>query len=149
MSQSTKFIFLTLAVLFLLISTYLVVVILIPNFQSQAGLEPGVAGIQSDTHASQNSARFISLIVVMMAGIVCSYIFEVAKKSGSTINIVAELTKMLSSTRFIMAIVVTPLIFNSIYLTIGINPQTVGDYLLAFQNGFFWETVMYGLSRDR
>ena len=148
MSLPTKLILLILAILFLLGSTYLAVVVVIPRMQaSQSTADAAIASAQSQTQVVQNNARFVTLTAVMIAGIVASYIFEAAKKSGPTVNVPAELGKMLTSSRFIMAIVVSPLIFNSIYLAIGLNPQNIGDYLLAFQNGFFWETVMYGLSR--
>lgn len=151
MTQLTRFILLIIAILFLVVTTYLVVVVYIPAQQATASAEAGIASpaIPTEIHESQNIARFLTLIVVMVVGVVCSYIFETAKKAGPTINVPTELAKMFSSSRFIMALVVAPLIFNSIYATIGLNPQTLGDYLLAFQNGFFWETIMYGLSKTQ
>ncbi len=150
MSTRIKLVLFVLAILFLCISTYIAVTILIPSQQvAQAELQ-GLAGpsIAAETHEGQNTSRFLTLIVVMVAGIVCSHIFEAARSSGPTINVVKVVSEMLTSSRFIMAVVVTPLIFNSIYIAIGVNPQNMGDYLLAFQNGFFWETIMAGFSRN-
>lgn len=150
MRSRPRLVFLIAALLFLLASTYYVVVIYIPSLQPAAIGALGTASAgETALHTAQNNARFITLVAVMLSGIVASYIFEITKKSKSTINIFRELAKMLTSSRFIMAIVVSPLIFNSIYLIVGDNPQSIGDYLLAFQNGFFWETVMVGLSRGR
>lgn len=150
MRPRTRFVFLIAALLFLVASTYYVVVIYIPSLQPAAiGALGAASADETALHTEQNNARFITLVAVMLGGIVASYIFEITKKSKSTINIFRELAKMLTSSRFIMAIVVSPLIFNSIYLIVGDNPQSIGDYLLAFQNGFFWETVMVGLSRGR
>jgi hypothetical protein len=149
MTQTARIILLIIALLFLLISTYLVVVVYIPRNQAALTAEAGIASPvpPTEVHESQNLARFLTLIVVMVGGVVCSYIFEVAKNAGPTIDVPAELGKMFKSSRFIMALVVAPLIFNSIYATIGLNPQTLGDYLVAFQNGFFWEAILYGISK--
>lgn len=139
------------ALLFLVILTYVVVVIYLPRQQVRAAEELGfqMATPPTELHPAQNSARFLTLVGVMIAGIICSYIFEVAKQAGPTVNLPRELGKMFSSSRLIMALVVSPIVFNSIYLIIGTNPQSLGDYLLAFQNGFFWEAVLSGFSRDR
>jgi hypothetical protein len=56
---------------------------------------------------------------------------------------------MWTSSRFIMALVVSPMVFYSIYLLIGDLPQTMPDYYLAFQNGFGWERIINGLSPGR
>ncbi|MEH1971151.1 MULTISPECIES: hypothetical protein [unclassified Nostoc] len=90
--------------------------------------------------------KFVLIVVVMISGIIGSYIFEKAKNTTTqTINLRTELAGMISSSRFIMALVVCPLTFNSIYIVIGNNPENIGDYLLAFQNGFFWESIVGGV----
>lgn len=139
------------AVLFLIVLTYIVVVIYIPAQQPTLPENNfgAIAAPPTEIHATQNNARFLTLIVVMLAGVVCSYIFEAAKKAGPTINLLEEAGKMLSSSRLVMALVVSPIIFNSIYIAIGSNPQNFGDYLLAFQNGFFWEAILGGLWRQQ
>ncbi len=87
--------------------------------------------------------RVALLAIFMLIGVVCNYVFDRAKKATEdSIDIRDELIKMLSNPKFIMAIVIAPLTFNSIYVVIGDNPQTIGDYLLAFQNGFFWQSVI-------
>ncbi len=148
----TRWVLLTaIALLFLIVLTYVVVVIYIPS--QQPPLPEGVFGAAAaesgEIHATQNNARFLTLVAVMLAGVFASYIFEVAKNAGPTINLPAELAKMISSSRLIMALVVSPIIFNSVYIAIGSNPENFGDYLLAFQNGFFWEAILSGLSRQQ
>ncbi|MDX1520524.1 MAG: hypothetical protein R3264_02760 [Anaerolineae bacterium] len=147
MSQPIKLILFAGAILFLLCSTFFAVVIYIPSLQASPEAQIAAITAPEEVHTGQNAARFITLVIVMMGGVVASHIFDVARTSGPTINVISELTKMFSSSRFVMALVVTPLIFNSVYLIIGTNPETIGDYLLAFQNGFFWESVLGGLSR--
>lgn len=130
------------ALLFLIVLTYVVVVIYIPSQQSEPTFGLSTATPSTEIHTSQNNNRFLTLVGMMVAGVICSYVFEVAKKSGPRINLPKELGKMLTSSRLVMALVVSPIIFNSIYITIGSNPQNIGDYLLAFQNGFFWEAIL-------
>jgi hypothetical protein len=43
---------------------------------------------------------------------------------------------------------VSPLIFNSVYALTNQNPETIGDFLLAYQNGFFWQTVLAGVASN-
>jgi hypothetical protein len=46
-----------------------------------------------------------------------------------------------------MALFAAPLTFNATYVLIGDASANigVGSYLLAFQNGFFWESIVDGL----
>ena len=49
-----------------------------------------------------------------------------------------------------MAVVVSPILLNSVYATVGANPTKLSDFLLAFQNGFFLEVhLRYDKSRAR
>ncbi|MEQ4718009.1 hypothetical protein [Nonomuraea sp. B19D2] len=82
------------------------------------------------------------LVAVMVAGLVAGHLFEELKKASGRISIIAELRGITSSPRFWMALLVGPIVFMSVYLAIKDHPHTLADYLLAFQNGFWWETVL-------
>ncbi len=127
--------------LFLLIGTYLAQVY---NGAQEAGTTPEYFAA---TQSQKIALKFALVIIAMLAGIISQYVFEKAKDArDSKINLRSVLSRMVTNSRFIMALFVSPLIFNSIYLIIGANPQSIGDYLLAFQNGFFWQSVISGIS---
>jgi hypothetical protein len=86
--------------------------------------------------------KILLLIVIMVVGIICNYIFERTKLMEDEIHIFKELRRMFIDPKFVMALVIAPFVFNTIYAATGDNPQTLGDYMLAFQNGFFWQSII-------
>lgn len=89
----------------------------------------------------------VLLAGLMVIGIFSSFVFEKARQSksdGTPISL--RLAEIFSDFRFIAALFVSPLIFNSIYALTNQNPETIGDFLLAYQNGFFWQTVLAGIA---
>ena len=85
----------------------------------------------------------------MIVGIFSSFVFEKAKKSrrdGTPVSL--KLATILTDFQFVAALFVSPLIFNSTYALIGQNPESLGDFLLAYQNGFFWQTVLAGVTGE-
>jgi hypothetical protein len=140
MNRTKQWPFVLVGVLFLVATTYFAQVYIAAK---QVGT---TLQYFAPTQNQEIALKFILIVVVMLVGTTSSYLFEKAKTApDGTINLRAEMSKMMSSSKFIMALVVSPLIFNSVYLVIGDNPQSIGDYLLAFQNGFFWESVIGGV----
>jgi hypothetical protein len=86
--------------------------------------------------------QLIVLIIVMLLGLVAGHLFERLKKATGPVSILAELRGMTHNARFWMALLISPIIFMSVYILIRDRPSTIVDYLLAFQNGFWWETVL-------
>lgn len=100
------------------------------------------------SESSEFSFLNISLVIAFMyLGIFSSNIFEKAKSSpDGKINLKSEVINMFYSSKFVMALVVSPLVFGSVYTVVGENPQDLGDFLLGFQNGFFWQSIVDGLA---
>jgi hypothetical protein len=90
----------------------------------------------------EHAVRIATLVIAMLAGVFSSFLFERLKPKGSDpINIRAELRVVLHSGQFIAAVIVAPLVFNGIYVSVSQNPQGLTDYILAYQNGFFWQAI--------
>jgi len=97
--------------------------------------------------ASGNAWAIVLLALVMVAGIFSSFVFERAKDSRQEgVPVSLRLSEITADFKFIAALFVSPLIFNSVYALTEQNPETLGDYLLAYQNGFFWQTVLAGVA---
>ena len=47
----------------------------------------------------------------------------------------------LRSSGFWLAIIISPIVFATVYLLVREQPDPVVSYLLAFENGFFWKAV--------
>jgi hypothetical protein len=91
----------------------------------------------------------VLLAVLMLAGIFSSFVFEKAKQAGQDgTSVWLKLRSIFSDFQFIAALFVSPLIFNSIYALTNQNPESLGDFLLAYQNGFFWQTVLAGVASN-
>jgi hypothetical protein len=106
----------------------------------------GFAQAQATNGSPGNVWSVILLAVLMIVGIFSSFVFEKAKQSSQEgVPISLRLSSILTDFQFIAALFVSPLIFNSIYALTNQNPETLGDFLLAYQNGFFWQTVLAGV----
>ena len=60
---------------------------------------------------------------------------------GSPIDIVGLITSVLRTPSFIKSALVSPIVFIVVYALVKNEPDPVVAHLLAFQNGFFWESV--------
>jgi hypothetical protein len=90
----------------------------------------------------EHAVRIATLVIAMLAGVFSSFLFERLKPRGNEpIAIGAELAAVLHSGQFFIAVIVAPLVFNGIYVSVSQNPQGLTDYILAYQNGFFWQAV--------
>jgi hypothetical protein len=95
-----------------------------------------------------DGTQFTLLILTMFTGVIAGYLYEKAKQSTTDhVDILRLLRGMPASPRFIMALVISPIVFHGVLITINAATLTLADYLLAFQNGFFWETIIRGMSR--
>jgi hypothetical protein len=140
MSNAKRLMLVLLGAVFLVVSTYLA--------QLYVARERGQSGHFAPGTDPSSALPFVLIVVVTLLGIVCHYLFEKLKTSpGETINLRAELSAMVSSRQFWMALFAAPLTFNATYVLIGDASANigVGSYLLAFQNGFFWESIVDGL----
>ncbi|MDX8527434.1 hypothetical protein RFM68_23315 [Mesorhizobium sp. MSK_1335] len=107
----------------------------------------GFALAQANEGGSGNVLNIILLGVVMLLGIFASFVFAKAKTAGEQgKKISVGFGEIVTDWQFVAALFVSPLIFNSIYALTEQNPETLGDFLLSFQNGFFWQTVLGGLA---
>jgi hypothetical protein len=83
----------------------------------------------------------------MIVGIFSSFVFAKASRARDDgVPASVHLREIFSDLEFVAALFVSPLIFNSIYALTKQNPESVADYLLAYQNGFFWHTVLAGVA---
>jgi hypothetical protein len=109
----------------------------------------GFALAQGSEGSNANPCGIALLAALMIVGIFSSFVFEKAKKSrrdGTPISL--KLASIVTDFQFVAALFVSPLIFNSIYALVGQNPESLGDFLLAYQNGFFWQTVLAGVAAE-
>jgi len=130
-------------VAFLVLVTYAAQVYLAAQSRGNGFHFFGPTGAQQEAFWS-----YALLVVAMLLGVICNFIFERTKQmTTDAIDVWAELARMVRSPKFVMALVITPLTFNSVYVAVGEIPQSVGDYLLAFQNGFFWQAILSTIAR--
>jgi uncharacterized membrane protein YeaQ/YmgE (transglycosylase-associated protein family) len=85
--------------------------------------------------------RGLGMAATMIAGILSSLLAE-RVTSATTIDIRQELKGVLKSGQFLMAVVVAPIVFNAFYASISEAPRGLPDFMLAYQNGFFWQSVL-------
>src|SRR5262249_33911224 len=105
---------------------------------------------QAPAEKSASMANLAVLALLMLLGIVSSFVFERAKHTEVlSKSIWINLSSVFSDFRLIAAIFVSPIIFNSVYSLVHQNPESMSDFLLAYQNGFFWQSVISGIAGQR
>lgn len=84
----------------------------------------------------------IGLYFSMMAGMACKYLFDaIGEKKRKKIKF--------NKWQFIKPFIVSPIIFAVVYST---RTETTSTFLLlifAYQNGFFWQTILYKTVNDQ
>ncbi|MDS4025789.1 MAG: hypothetical protein RKO25_02170 [Candidatus Contendobacter sp.] len=85
--------------------------------------------------------KFISTVLLMLIGIVFGCLFRQIKNKTGNISIFTELKIMWGSPSFWSAILVAPLVFGGVFFVGDENPANKTALFLAFQNGFFCESI--------
>ena len=78
---------------------------------------------------------------IMLLGIIFGCLFRQIHNSKESIQILAEIRKVFASSSFWAAICISPFIFGSVYASTRGGLGDSASYLLAFQNGFFCESI--------
>lgn len=81
-------------------------------------------------------------LLPLLGGSVLPFLLAVCRDLPVTL----KLAEIAADFQFVAALFASPLIFNSVYALTKQNPETLGDFLLAYQNGFFWQTVLAGVA---
>jgi hypothetical protein len=122
-------------------------VLLGANFIGSYYYPGGYLFAQPPADKAASVGQLILLAALMLFGIISSFVFERAKQSradGQSIS--KNLSAVFSDFRLIAALFVSPIIFNSVYSLVHQNPESISDFLLAYQNGFFWQAVISGIA---
>jgi len=84
----------------------------------------------------------VALAIATLTGLFCGTLFERLRNHHSDKVRWRPLLKgFLTHRRTVMGMLVSPIIFFAILKLVGNSVDDAGDLLLAFQNGFFWESV--------
>ncbi|QJW90268.1 hypothetical protein HNV11_13225 [Spirosoma taeanense] len=99
----------------------------------------------SISYSSKEQTDWIKVIIfflVMLLGMFFKQTWDFLKKEQASGVDVANLWKIMrkstSGISFLLAVVISPLVFYSIYFVIKDIPDDIKAGFLAFQNGFFW-----------
>ncbi|MEW6607596.1 MAG: hypothetical protein AB1414_09095 [bacterium] len=76
----------------------------------------------------------ISLYLLMLIGMAAKYFFDAIGEEGKKI----EFNKW----QLFRPMLVSPIVFLVVYGSIGENTPLLVNLIFAFQNGFFWQTVL-------
>ena len=103
-----------------------------------AAAYPGFAGASETV---QRVAWPATIFTVTLLGIWSRAVHEkVTNSTRRSVRLI--LTKSLTDRTFFMAALVSPIIFGAAYSVTKDAPDTVMALVVAFQNGFFWRTVL-------
>ena len=106
--------------------------------------------VLTDTDAAVTNARTTTpylriflLGLAMLTGIFFQFLVE-ATKSRTNVNPKPSYAMLLSKQQqsIVIALLSSPIVFYAIYTLVKNEPDNVIALLIAFQNGFFWQTVL-------
>jgi hypothetical protein len=87
--------------------------------------------------------------VLMFAGIVFGCLYRRLVGPDRQVNPLHELRQVFTSTSFLAALCVSPFVFMAVYAVVANTPGDPASYLLAFQNGFFCESIFKQITDKR
>lgn len=84
---------------------------------------------------------------LLIMGIIFGCLFrQISRTASPRIDIVQEFRDVFSSPSFWTALCVSPFVMFSVYAAISAAPGDPASFLLAFQNGFFCESIFRQLT---
>ena len=93
----------------------------------------GIRGISRGTNGTSNFSWLDGVMfLLMLAGMACKYFWD-AIGTGNRIQF--------QKYQLIRPILISPIVFAVIWATMGDQPNGPANFFLAFQNGFFWQTI--------
>lgn len=78
---------------------------------------------------------------LMLLGLMFGCLFRQITGRTGRVDVIAEVSIMLTSSSFLSGLCVSPFVFMSVYAVVKGSPGDPASLLLAFQNGFFCESV--------
>ena len=85
--------------------------------------------------------RALILYVLMIIGMLSRGIHDYIQNLPR-ISFIVAIRSVIRSSAFVTAILVSPIVFFVLYNATKSVPDDIVSFLLAFQNGFFWQTVL-------
>lgn len=86
--------------------------------------------------------RLLLLSFLMLFGMAMSIIHEEYIQSKQKQPFKETLKSLANPRKIILPVLLSPIVFYSVYLITSVQPDDVIALLLAFQNGFFWQKVV-------
>lgn len=90
-------------------------------------------------------AQYVALAILLLLGIGFGSLFRQIKSSSGSISIVKEISQIWSSRSLWCSILVSPIVFGAVFVLSSDIPTGAAALFLAFQNGFFCDSVFSGL----
>lgn len=92
--------------------------------------------------------RIVALGLATLVGILSS-LAVTPDLHPAAAGLLARARSGLASNKTLLALAAAPMVFYGVYASSDQQPDTVAAVLLAYQNGFFWESVLSRLSQAR
>lgn len=115
----------------IMVGTLIYLLIDIFVFKNQQGISKGIEDILAEI-----PLREIGMYFFMLAGMTGKYLFDaIGEKKRQRLK--------LNKWQFIKPFLVSPIIFGTVYAQLPENTSTFMLFIFSFQNGFFWQTLLY------
>ena len=82
------------------------------------------------------------LYLSTVVGIVANEILKHLRENNQSKTEAVNLTDVFQSVSFLRAILISPIVFYSVYGITSNQPDNIVSILLAFQNGYFWQSIV-------
>jgi hypothetical protein len=100
-------------------------------------------GEQNQPAAKPDPWRVVLLVVSTLLGITGGYLnTRLQNDTSQAVDLRRELREMLHSPNYYRGIFASPIVFGVIYVAANQQPDDVIAFLLAFENGFFWQRIL-------
>ena len=110
-----------------------------------SSLKPALPTTAEELASDLSWERLLAIGGVTIIGISFGYLFtrfsELKAKNIQKVNILTEIKRMFSATNFYLGLCASPIVF-AVIITVSKETPILASLLLAFQNGFFWQSVM-------
>jgi hypothetical protein len=109
---------------------------------SSLGFGPTQSGAANSAQERLQTVQDVTLTgFAILLGITFGSVYDKLKGKLGRVEVLKELLETFQSSRFLISLLIAPLIFAGVYVAAKSQPDRVVAFLFAFQNGFFCDSI--------
>lgn len=128
-------------------ATFLAILVSVLLSSADVGLGAGPSQLGTSPSMQETLALALLYWFLSASGVVLGILFSKLEATADKKLKLTHLRSIFQSAEMIRGLIASVLVFGGAYAVVGSGEISIEKIMLAFQNGFFWRSVMQGLAK--